>query len=84
MSASTAAAADDIFSESRTVLNSAACSGGEDVFSAVLTELENIWPAWRVSTWLWRFAAGWFYLRAAGNCVVEEAKCVCALYERAT
>lgn len=48
VSASTAATADDIFSESRTVLNSAASSGSEEVFTAVLAELERIWPAWRV------------------------------------
>lgn len=48
MSASTAASADDIFSESRTVLNSAASSGNEEVFNTVLAELERSWPAWRV------------------------------------
>eukprot|EP00752_Nemacystus_decipiens_P012128 g10753.t1 len=49
VSASTAASADDIFSESRTVLNSAASSGSEEVFEVVLTELERIWPARRVT-----------------------------------
>lgn len=48
MSASTAASADDIFSESGTVLNSAASSGDEEAFNAVLAELERTWPAWRV------------------------------------
>lgn len=48
VAASTAASTDDMFSESRTVLNSAASSGGVEVFNAVLAELEKSWPAWRV------------------------------------
>lgn len=48
VTSSTAASTDDVFSESRTVLNSAARSGGEEVFEAVLAELERYWPAWRV------------------------------------
>lgn len=48
ITSSTAASTDDVFSESRTVLNSAASSGGGGVFEAVLAEVERYWPAWRV------------------------------------
>lgn len=48
IAASTAASTDDVFSESKTVLNSAASSGDKAVFEAVLAELEKYWPAWRV------------------------------------
>ncbi|CAN0212826.1 unnamed protein product [Ectocarpus sp. 6 AP-2014] len=48
MAASTAASTNDIFSESRTVLNSAASSGGSQVFVAVLDELERCLSAWQV------------------------------------
>lgn len=48
LAASTAAASDDIFSESRTILNSAASSGGTYVFEAVLSELETHWSGWQV------------------------------------
>ncbi|CAM9163107.1 unnamed protein product [Ectocarpus fasciculatus] len=48
LAASTAASTNDIFSESRTVLNSAASSGGSQVFAAVLDELEGCLSAWQV------------------------------------
>ena len=56
VAASTATSTDDVFSESRTVLNSAASSGDVEVFNAVLAELEKSWPAWRV-----RSSAGGFF-----------------------
>ncbi|CBJ33414.1 hypothetical protein Esi_0477_0013 [Ectocarpus siliculosus] len=48
LAASTAASTNDIFSESRTVLNSAASSGGSQVFVAVLDLLERCLSAWQV------------------------------------
>ncbi|CAM9510922.1 unnamed protein product [Scytosiphon promiscuus] len=48
LAASTAAASDDIFCESRTILNSAAISGGPEVFEAVLSQLEAHWSGWQV------------------------------------
>ncbi|CAN0314212.1 unnamed protein product, partial [Ectocarpus sp. 13 AM-2016] len=48
LAASTAASTNDIFSESRTVLNSAAISGGSQVFVAVLDELEGCLSTWQV------------------------------------
>ncbi|CAN0117521.1 unnamed protein product, partial [Hapterophycus canaliculatus] len=48
LAASTAAASDDIFCESRTILNSAASSGGTGVFETILSQLDTRWSGWQV------------------------------------